>query len=62
MLNSQTVNSFETPSNKENIIPNSSTIKNPNNLNMFCKDISKINELDETGWTPLYRTIIADDI
>ena len=31
-------------------------------LNTFCKDISKINLLDECGWTPLYRTIIAGDL
>ena len=62
MLNSQSVNAFETPINKQNIIPNTSTIKNQNNFQMFCKDISKINELDECGWTPLYRTIIAEDI
>ena len=30
-----------------------------NVINIFCKDISKINILDECGWTPLYRTIIA---
>ena len=26
---------------------------------MFCKDISKINNRDECGWTPLYRTIVS---
>ena len=31
-------------------------------LNIFCKDLSKINTLDECGWTPLYRTIIAGDL
>ena len=31
-------------------------------LNTFCKDLSKINLLDECGWTPLYRTIIAGDL
>ena len=30
-------------------------------LNTFCKNLSKINDLDECGWTPLYRTIIAGD-
>ena len=33
-----------------------------NVINIFCKDISKINILDECGWTPLYRTIIAGDL
>ena len=28
-------------------------------LNMFCKDISKINNRDECGWTPLYRTVVS---
>jgi ankyrin repeat protein len=28
-------------------------------LKMFCKDISKINNRDECGWTPLYRTVIS---
>ena len=59
MLSSQTVNNYETPKNKPNIIPSSS---NENNLQIFCKDLSKINELDECGWTPLYRTIIAGDV
>ena len=31
-------------------------------LNIFCKDLSKINSLDECGWTPLYRTIVAGDL
>ena len=31
-------------------------------INIFCKDITKINILDECGWTPLYRTIIAGDL
>jgi ankyrin repeat protein len=31
-------------------------------INTFCKDLSKINTLDECGWTPLYRTVIAGDI
>ena len=31
-------------------------------INTFCKDLSKINSLDEFGWTPLYRTIIAGDL
>ena len=28
-------------------------------LQMFCKDISKINNIDECGLTPLYRTVIS---
>ena len=28
-------------------------------LQMFCKDISKINNRDECGWTPLYRTVVS---
>ena len=31
-------------------------------INTFCKDLSKINSLDECGWTPLYRTVIAGDL
>ena len=31
-------------------------------INTFCKDLTKINTLDECGWTPLYRTIIAGDL
>ena len=31
-------------------------------INIFCKDLSKINTLDECGWTPLYRTVIAGDL
>ena len=62
MLSQETVNKFETPSNKSNLIPKSSATENQKNLDIFCKDLSKINELDECGWTPLYRTIIAGDI
>ena len=36
--------------------------KMKNVLNIFCKDITKLNILDECGWTPLYRTIIAGDL
>ena len=28
-------------------------------LHIFCKDISKINNRDECGWTPLYRTVVS---
>ena len=28
-------------------------------INLFCKDISKINNKDECGWTPLYRTVVS---
>ncbi len=28
-------------------------------LKMFCKDITKINNRDECGWTPLYRTVVS---
>ena len=31
-------------------------------INIFCKDLTKINALDECGWTPLYRTVIAGDL
>ena len=62
MLPSQPVNKFETPINKENIISSTSLIKNQNNFQIFCKDLSKINELDEIGWTPLYRSIISGDV
>ena len=28
-------------------------------LNLFCKDITKINNKDECGWTPLFRTVVS---
>ena len=62
MLSSEIVNEFETPSNKQNIITKSNTVQNQKHLQIFCKDLSKINIPDECGWTPLYRTIIAGDI
>ena len=62
MLSSETVNNFETPSNKQNLIPEISTTKIKNYYQIFCKDLSKINDLDECGWTPLYRTVISGDI
>ena len=62
MLSSEVVNNFKTPINKQNIIPETSTTKNQNNFQIFCKDLSKINDLDECGWTPLYRSIISGDV
>ena len=62
MLSPETVNNFETPSNKQNLIPEISTTKIKNYYQIFCKDLSKINDLDECGWTPLYRTVISGDI
>ena len=62
MQSPETVNNFETPSSKPNIIPETSTTKNQNNIQIFCKDLSKINDLDECGWTPLYRSIISGDV
>ena len=62
MLSTENVNKFETPSNKQNTIPKSKTVQNQKHLQIFCKDLSKINIPDECGWTPLYRTIIAGDI
>ena len=52
-LNSVNNNIKNTTSEKEKI---------KNVINIFCKDISKINILDECGWTPLYRTVIAGDL
>ena len=46
--------------NEKNPILNDEKIKNV--LNIFCKDIKNLNILDECGWTPLYRTIIAGDL
>jgi len=48
--------------NNVNINPEIDEEKSKNILKLFCKDINKINILDECGWTPLYRTIIAGDI
>ena len=62
MLSKETVNNFETPSNKQNLIPKNNTVQNQKHIQIFCKDLSKINIPDECGWTPLYRTIIAGDI
>ena len=28
-------------------------------ITLFCKDICKINNKDECGWTPLYRTVVS---
>ena len=62
MLSSEIVNEFETPSNKQNTLPKSNTVQNQKHLQIFCKDLSKINIPDECGWTPVYRTVIAGDI
>ena len=62
MLSTETVNKFETPSNKQNLNLKSNSVQNQKHIQIFCKDLSKINIPDECGWTPLYRTIIAGDI
>ena len=62
MFSTEAVNKFETPSIKQNLIPKCNSIQNQRHLQLFCKDLSKINHLDECGWTPLYRTVIAGTI
>ena len=62
MQSSEVVNNYETPSNKQNISQETSPPKNQNPFQIFCKDLSKINDLDECGWTPLYRSIISGDV
>jgi len=62
MLSKENVNNYETPSNKKNLIPINNSMKNQKYLQIFCKDLSKINIQDECGWTPLYRTVVAGDI
>ena len=45
---------------KENKVESKTDKANePDYLQIFCKDISKINYRDECGWTPLYRTIVS---
>ena len=47
-------------SNKESQSEHKLNTKNATEyLNLFCKDISKINTKDECGWTPLYRTVVS---
>ena len=62
MFSTETVNKFETPSIKENTVPKCNSVQNQRHLQLFCKDLSKINIPDECGWTPLYRTVVAGDI
>ena len=62
MFSTEAVNRFETPSTKENMIPKCNSVQNQRHLQLFCKDLSKINIPDECGWTPLYRTVVAGDI
>ena len=47
-------------SQKENESDNKLESQNESEyINLFCKDISKINNKDECGWTPLYRTVVS---
>ena len=62
MFSTEVVNKYETPSIKQNLIPKCNSVQNQRHLQLFCKDLSKINLQDECGWTPLYRTIVAGDI
>ena len=55
-------NKFETPTIKENTIPKCNSVHNQRHLQLFCKDLSKINIPDECGRTPLYHTVLAGDI
>ena len=50
---SQTMTSFRDFSERQ------TQTNNDDYLNMFCKDLSQINNRDECGWTPLYRTVIS---
>ena len=57
------IESLSKQTSKEIDIPNEINQTNTQEiLNIFCKDITKINIKDECGWTPLYRTVIAGDI
>ena len=62
MLPKESVNKYETPLNKNYLISKNNSIQNNKNLQIFCKDLNKINIPNECGWTPLYRTVIAGDI
>ena len=55
-------NNYVTPSLKQNSVMKKEVNKDTQPFQIFCKDLSKINELDECGWTPLDRTIIAGDL
>ena len=62
MIPKESINKYETPLIKKNLIPKNNSIQNNKNLQIFCKDLTKINIPNECGWTPLYRTVIAGDI
>ena len=54
--NIQSGNNTQRKNESENKIDNQTDI---DYLQIFCKDISKINNRDECGWTPLYRSVVS---
>ena len=56
--------------NNNNSISISSQKKSPNNnsffsispIKLYCDNISQINKQNENGWTPIYRSIIANNL
>ena len=60
------INTPSKSANDENDIINNDTNQNNlfNNspLKLFCSDISEIDKQNENGWTPIYRSIIANNL
>ena len=54
--NIQSGNNTQRKNESENKMDNQTDI---DYLQIFCKDISKINNRDECGWTPLYRSVVS---
>ena len=52
--------------NKENDVISNDNDKNDlfknSPLKIFCSDISEIDKQNENGWTPVYRSIIANNL
>ena len=60
--NSSLIENTQTENNSQTDIPKEikrDTRSESEYLQMFCKDITKINNRDECGWTPLYRTVVS---
>ena len=57
-LNSKKENSNITkPENSnKNIIPEKSA------LSLFCKDLNEINSQNKNGWTPIYNSVITNNL
>ena len=58
--NDNNINTISISSHNKSIHNNSSISNSP--IKLYCENISEINKQNENGWTPIYRSIIANNL